>query len=267
MTYGTIRRLATAIAALWLTTGVAGAQNLGTFKWQTLPFCNVLTLTVIQQGAGFQIVGSDDLCGGGPAPVNGTAVLAAGGVNFGVEVVLPSGRATHLSATVSLGTLSGTWSDDDVNSGTFQFTTASSGGATRPLSAAAAAIRLESTVTLGTQGSASPLGISTMTAGVATRGLAGRAPRNCTLTGTATVSGTVTAGQVILTHVLLDANGAQISGTRSDLLYTPAVASNTTRAFPVRSVLAGQLVLLGEVNFAGLAFSTTPVAYIVLICT
>jgi hypothetical protein len=127
VTYGTIRRLATAIAALWLTTGVAGAQNLGTFKWQTLPFCNVLTLTVIQQGAGFQIVGSDDLCGGGPAPVNGTAVLAAGGVNFGVEVVLPSGRATHRESCRGPD-------DDDANSG-IQFTTASSGGATRPLSA------------------------------------------------------------------------------------------------------------------------------------
>lgn len=260
------RRLGGALVALLCMTGAAAAQTVGTFKWQTLPFCNVLTLTVIQQGAGFQLVGADDLCGGGPAPVTGTAVLTAGGVNFGVVVALPSGGAAHLSAGVRLDTLSGTWSDDAGSGGGFQFTTATSGGAARPLPAAAP-IRLDATVTLGAQGSAPPVGVSTMTGGITQRSVAWRAPRNCTLTGTATVSGAVTAGQFILTHVLLDADGTQIIGTRSDLLYTTTTASNTARAFPPRTVLAGQLVSLGEINFAGLAFATTPIAYVALTCS
>ena len=266
MIHGMTGRVGGALVALLLMTGVAGAQTVGTFRWQTQPFCNVLTLTVIQQGAGFQLVGMDDLCGSSPAPVTGTAVLTASGVTFGVVIAHASGQATHLSATIRLDTLSGSWNDDDANGGTFQFTTATSGGSTRPLPAAAP-IRLDATVTLGLQGSASPIGVSTMSGVVAQRSVAWRAPRNCTLTGTATVSGAVTAGQFILTHVLLDANGNQIIGTRSDLLYTTATASNVTRAFPSRAVLAGQLVVLGEINFAGLAFSTTSIAYVALTCS
>lgn len=253
------------LAVLLMLASGAEAQTIGTFKWQTEPFCNVLTLTVIQQGAGFQLVGSDDLCGSGPVPVTGAAVLSGGGVQFGLVVALPSGRAAHLSATVGLEALSGSWTDDDANGGGFQFTTAGTGGSPRPLPALPP-LRLDATVTLGSQGLAPPTGVSAMTGAVMQRGVAWRAPRNCTMTGTATVSGGATAGQFILTFFLLDAEGNQINGTRSDLTYTSAIPSNTVRTFQSRAVLAGQLVVLGELNFAGLVMSPATVAYVSLAC-
>lgn len=70
---------------------MAGAQILGSFSWQMQPYCNVVTFTVIQQGALYQLAGTDSLCGGGSAPVTGTAVLAGGNVALGFTVSLSSG--------------------------------------------------------------------------------------------------------------------------------------------------------------------------------
>jgi len=129
--------LATVVSVL---AGVpAGAQVIGTFSWQTQPYCNVVTVTVVQQGGLFQLLGSDNQCGAGTAPVTGTAVAVGGNVAFGLTVAPASGRAAHLSATISLGTLSGTWSDADANTGPFAFG-ASGGGNPRPAPAAATAI-------------------------------------------------------------------------------------------------------------------------------
>ena len=114
-----------------LTSLPAAGQTIGTFTWQTQPFCNVLTLTVIQQGAGYQLVGFDNQCGGAPAPVTGTAVPSGGGVAFGVAVALGSGRSAHLSASISLASLSGTWIDQDGNSGPFAFGTSGKRSRTR----------------------------------------------------------------------------------------------------------------------------------------
>jgi hypothetical protein len=114
----------------------ASAQVIGTFAWQTQPYCNVVTVTVVQQGAQYQLTGHDNLCGAGPAPVTGTAVPAGGGVRFGFAVARPDGRAAHLSASIDLGTLSGTWADEAGLGGTFAFGGAG-GGALRPAPAVA----------------------------------------------------------------------------------------------------------------------------------
>lgn len=114
-------------------------QVIGTFAWQTQPYCNVITVTVNQMGSLYQLTGSDNLCGSGAAPVTGTAVPAGGGVAFGMTVALPTGQAAHLSAAINLATLSGTWTDGDGNSGPFAFGAGITGPA-RPTPAAATAI-------------------------------------------------------------------------------------------------------------------------------
>ena len=51
-------RTAAAFGAAALTTSAADAQSLGTFRWQLQPFCNVVTVNVIQQGAVYTLDGS-----------------------------------------------------------------------------------------------------------------------------------------------------------------------------------------------------------------
>jgi len=132
----TVTGLALALSTLALP---VSAQHIGTFSWQTQPFCNVLTLTVIQEGAGYHLVGADNQCGAAPAPVTGTAVLSGSGVAFGVTVAPASGRTAHLSASIDLGSLSGTWIDTDGNTGPFAFGV-STGGSARPAPATATQI-------------------------------------------------------------------------------------------------------------------------------
>ena len=43
---------------------IANAQPLGSFSWQLQPFCNVLTISVTQQGNIYTLDGYDDQCGG-----------------------------------------------------------------------------------------------------------------------------------------------------------------------------------------------------------
>jgi len=130
--------LMTAAVAVWLNTP-AYAQVLGTFSWQTQPFCNVVSVTVIQQGGAYQLAGTDNLCGTGTAPVTGTAALAGGGVVLGFTVVLPSGRAAQISASLNISTLSGTWVDADGNTGPFAFG-ANAVGSPRPTPTSSAVI-------------------------------------------------------------------------------------------------------------------------------
>ncbi len=120
------------MALLTLTVPTADAQVLGTFRWQTQPSCNVLSITIVQQGSVYQLTGSDDLCGAGTATVTGTAVVAAGGIAMGFAVALPNGRVAHMSSTVNLVNFAGTWTDSDGNTGPFAFVTASTGGSPRP---------------------------------------------------------------------------------------------------------------------------------------
>lgn len=118
----------------------AKAQVLGTFQWQTQPHCNVVTITIVQQGPVYQLVGSDDLCGTASAPLTGTAVVSGSGVALGMAVALPTGRTAHLSATVNLSSVSGSWTDSDGATGPFAFGPGNGSGSARPAPASAAAI-------------------------------------------------------------------------------------------------------------------------------
>lgn len=134
-----IRRVSLAAAAVVAAVTAANAQVIGTFSWQTQPYCNVVTVTVVQQGGMYQLAGNDALCGAGAAPVTGTAIPTGTGVAFGFVAALPSGRAAHISASITLGTLSGTWTDADGNTGPFVFGAATA-GAPRPAPLPATAI-------------------------------------------------------------------------------------------------------------------------------
>lgn len=116
------------------------AQVIGVFTWQTQPFCNRVAITITQQGGLYQLTGLDDQCGAGSAPVYGTAVATATGVNLGFSVALGTGRTSHLAAVVSLATVSGTWGDGDGNVGTFAFNGTATGGGARPGPAALSAL-------------------------------------------------------------------------------------------------------------------------------
>lgn len=133
----------------------ADAQVVGTFNWQTQPYCNVVTLTIVQQGGMYQLAGADDLCRSGAAPATGTAVVTGGGVALGFTVSLPTGRAAHLSAVVNVANGSGSWSDADGNTGTFFLTAGVGIGAPRPMPTSSAVItttQLAPTIYAGTGG-------------------------------------------------------------------------------------------------------------------
>ncbi|MCC6988835.1 MAG: hypothetical protein IT181_07540, partial [Acidobacteria bacterium] len=118
----------------------APAQTLGTFTWQLQPFCNVVTVTVTQDGAVYTADGFDDQCGAPQrAPLVGQATVNPdGSVGFGLHVVtVPGGRGVLIDARISVATLSGSWSDSAGNTGTFVFN-ASTGGTPRPLPPASA---------------------------------------------------------------------------------------------------------------------------------
>ena len=131
------RFLPTAIAlvAAPLIASAAEAQPIGSFRWQLQPYCNVVTLSVTQNGSVFRLEGTDDQCGaGGSASVTGTAFQnPGGGIGFGLNIVsAPGGAPVHVDATVSLPSLTGTWRDSAGSSGNFVFTPgAGSGGSAR----------------------------------------------------------------------------------------------------------------------------------------
>jgi hypothetical protein len=99
------------------------AQTLGTFRWQFAPFCNTVTLRIEQHGATFGLEGFDDMCGGPKrAGATGTAHQNPdGSIGLAITVVRPDGITVHHAATVTLAALSGTWTDDFGNAGTFAF--------------------------------------------------------------------------------------------------------------------------------------------------
>ena len=115
---------------------VATAQPVGTFRWQLQPFCNVLTLAVVQQGTQFQLTGTDDQCSAATqSSVVGLAFQNPNGaVGFGLTIVTsPGGVPVHVDATITLATLGGTWRDSAGNSGALVFTTGAGSGVPRPV--------------------------------------------------------------------------------------------------------------------------------------
>ena len=127
-------------AGLW-PTAPASAQTLGTFRWQLQPYCNVVPMTIVQQGQQYQVDGTDDQCGAARAArLVGPAFLNADqSVTFGMTIVTtPGGSPVHVEATMSTtsGLFGGTWRDSIGNTGNFVFTPgAIVPGAPRPASA------------------------------------------------------------------------------------------------------------------------------------
>ena len=125
-----------ALGLLALTATQAWGQPLGTFRWRTEPYCNILTLVISQNGSVFTLEGFDEPCGGQPRfPLDGVAVPQAdGSITLGLSVLSVTGGApVNLEATVSLPTVNGTWRDSAGNTGTFAFNPAGASGGPRPL--------------------------------------------------------------------------------------------------------------------------------------
>lgn len=115
-------------AVIVLSATTTPAQVIGTFRWQFAPYCNVVTLQVKQDGAAFQLSGTDDQCGAGVvAAANGSAhVNPNGTIGVALTVVRPDGQTMPGTATLNLATISGAWRDQYGNSGAFLFNPASS---------------------------------------------------------------------------------------------------------------------------------------------
>lgn len=114
------------------------AQPLGTFRWQLQPFCNIVTLNVIQQSGVYTLDGFDDQCGAGQRAhaVGVASVNPDGTVGFGLHIVAAGGGPVHVEAALNLQTVGGTWRDSTGNTGQFVFTPGPGiGGSPRPLSA------------------------------------------------------------------------------------------------------------------------------------
>jgi hypothetical protein len=121
MTFG---RAALCLALIWAAAD-AVAQPLGSFSWQQLPYCNVLTVNVTQSGAVYTLDGYDSQCGAGEraAAVGMAFINPNGTVGLGFTIVnAPGGMPVHIDATISLATLSGTWRDNGGSTGSFVFT-------------------------------------------------------------------------------------------------------------------------------------------------
>jgi hypothetical protein len=135
MSYPRVMLFAIVASLIW-SSAPATAQPLGSFRWQLLPFCNVITLNVTQQNGVYTLDGTEDRCGAAQAAsAAGMAFLNPNGtVGFGITTVLPGGAPVHLEAAISIASLSGTWRDSAGNNGTLQFITGPGiGGDPRPV--------------------------------------------------------------------------------------------------------------------------------------
>ncbi len=126
------------VVLVWILLGPRDvtAQPLGTFRWQLQPFCNVLALSVVQNGANYTLDGVDDLCGGATrgAVVGLGFPKPDGTIGFGLTIVTgPGAEPVHVTASLSLSTVSGTWVDNAGNAGAFVFNPAIAPGSPRPL--------------------------------------------------------------------------------------------------------------------------------------
>lgn len=132
-----VRALPLALVGVAALASGAQAQTIGTFRWQQQPYCNVITLNVVQQGAVYQVDGFDDQCDAGThASAAGLAFLNPNGsIGFGLTVVVsPGGTPVHIDATIDLQSVSGTWRDSTGATGPWTFApNGSTGGSQRPV--------------------------------------------------------------------------------------------------------------------------------------
>jgi hypothetical protein len=117
-----------AIVGLGLLADPAEAQVIGTFRWQLLPYCNVVTLTVVQTGSTYALQGTDNQCGGVAAGVTGVAFVQP--LLFQITVAFDTAHNLDLNrvfpirtdATISMSSLGGSWRDSSGLTGSFTFT-------------------------------------------------------------------------------------------------------------------------------------------------
>ena len=117
-----IRPVIAGVALVALQAIPVSAQELGSFRWQLAPHCNVITVDVERKGNRYELAGSDDRCGMGPAILRGVALqVNPHVVTMGMTITAPDGSASDLSATIVVSSLSGGWSDEYGNRGDARF--------------------------------------------------------------------------------------------------------------------------------------------------
>ena len=113
------------VLALTLAATTVSAQTIGTFRWRTAPYCNVMNVTVTQVGNFYRLEGFDEQCGGNPRqPLWGIGVVQPNGsITFGFSQVMTPGsvKPVTIRASIAPSNLSGTWADNANSSGTFEF--------------------------------------------------------------------------------------------------------------------------------------------------
>lgn len=112
----------------------AAAQPLGAFTWQLQPYCNRVTVEIVQSGSAYALDGFDDQCGAAQrVPVVGIATPNLDGtVAVGLNLVVATGVPVHLSASITLPAGSGIWRDSRGQTGPFMLG-AATGGSPRPV--------------------------------------------------------------------------------------------------------------------------------------
>lgn len=112
------------VLALTVAASTVSAQTLGTFRWRTAPYCNVMNVTVTAVGGVFRLEGFETQCGGNPSqPIWGIGLVQPNGsITLGFSVVPVPGPANPVVIRASLGNdFNGAWTDNEFSNGTFEF--------------------------------------------------------------------------------------------------------------------------------------------------
>lgn len=271
----TATRIPPALAlALLLWPAWSQAQSLGQFQWHLSPFCNVVTISVTQNGPIYTLDGFDNQCGGSSprAPLVGVAALNPdGSIGFGLTIVTtPTAAPIHVRATIQLPQLHGTWSDSAGNTGDFRFgsTTQTTNPRPVPSGVVLPALSVAGSGTFGGPLSAPSLsvtGAGTFGGTVSASQLAassavlagGLAAGSVSSTGSATFGGTVSGASLTSTGNAT-VQGALTASTISATGAAPAGGTLSARSLSVaeagvfgEEVSAGSVLAAGTLNSAG----------------
>jgi len=125
------------VLALTLAASAVSAQTVGTFRWRTAPYCNVMNVTVTQVGSVYRLEGFEEQCGGNPRqPIWGIGLVQPNGsITLGFSVVPVPGAANPVTIRASLGNdFNGSWTDNENGSGTCEFSPTCTSGCGGPRS-------------------------------------------------------------------------------------------------------------------------------------